>query len=80
MKGRRVFIIKYSGYLIVEISYQHSGSEVEFVKELSDKDVILYQTLLISFLNILDDLSKPLPLLLSTSHPDEKYLKQHYGK
>ena len=58
------------------VTYQHSGSEVEFVKELSDEDVGLHEVLLVSFLNITDDLREPLPLLLSTGHPDEEHLKK----
>lgn len=66
--------------MIVKYSHQHSGSEVKFIKELGDKDVILHKTLLISFFSFLDDLSKPLPLLLSTSHPDEEHLYNSMAK
>ena len=67
-------IIKYTGCLILKISHQHSGSEVKLVKELGNEDVSLHKVLLVGILNILDDLSKPLPLLLSTGHPDEEHL------
>ena len=55
-------------------TYQHSGTEVEFIKELSDEDVGFNQTLGVSLLYILDDVSKPLPLLLTTCHPNEENL------
>jgi len=58
-----------------EYTYQHGGSEVKFIKELSDKNVDLHQPLLISFLHFTDDVGKPLVLLLSTSHPDEEHLQ-----
>ena len=57
-----------------DLTYQHGGTEVKLVKELSDKDVGLNQVLLVSFLNVLDDLREPLPLLLSTGHPDKEHL------
>ena len=55
-------------------THQHSGSEIKFIKELGNEDVILHKALLISFLGLPDDLSEPLPLLLRTSHPDEEDL------
>ena len=58
------------------VTHQHSSSKVKLVKELSDKDVCLHQVVLVSILDIPDDLRKPLPLLLSTGHPDEKHLAQ----
>ena len=61
-------------HLKKNVTHQHSGSEVKLVKELSYKDVSLHQVLLVSILHILDDLRKPLPLLLSTGHPDEEHL------
>jgi hypothetical protein len=57
-------------------TYQHGGSKVKLVKELSDKDVCLHQVIFVSILNIPDDLREPLPLLLGTGHPDEKHLEQ----
>ena len=57
-------------------TYQHGGSKVKLVEELSDKDVCLHQVVFVSILDIPDDLREPLPLLLGTGHPDEKYLKQ----
>ena len=58
-----------------EYTYQHGGSEVKFIKELSDKNVDLHQSLLVSVLHFTDDVGKPLILLLSTSHPDKVYLQ-----
>ena len=58
-----------------EYTYQHGGSEVKFIKELSDKNVDLDQPLLISILHFTDDVGKPLILLLSASHPDEEHLQ-----
>ena len=58
-----------------EYTYQHGGSEVKFIKELSDKNVDLHPPLLISIFHFTDDVGKPLVLLLSTSHPDEEYLQ-----
>ena len=60
----------------IYLAYQHSGSEVKFVKELGDEDVRLHKVLLVSFLNITDDFREPLPLLLSTGHPDEEDLQR----
>ena len=37
--------------------------------------MVIHKVLLVGFLNFLDDFSKPLPLLLSTCHPDEEYLR-----
>ena len=48
--------------------------DIKLIKELSDKDVSLNQVLLVGFLDFLDDVIKPLPLLLSTGHPDEEHL------
>ena len=55
-------------------THQHGGTEVKLVKELCDEDVCLDQVLLVSFLNVSDDLREPLPLLLGTGHPDEEHL------
>ena len=55
-------------------THQHSGSKVKLVEELSDKDVCLDQVVLVSILDIPDDLREPLPLLLCTRHPDEEHL------
>ena len=66
--------------MYVNHTHQHGGSEVKFVEELGDEDVILHKTLLISFFSFLDDLSKPLPLLLSTGHPDEEHLHNNMAK
>ena len=62
-------------YLYV-LTHQHGGSEVELVKELCDKDVVFDQSLGISFLDILDDVGEPLPLLLAAGHPDKEHLER----
>ena len=61
-------------HVYISNTYQHGGSEVKLVKELSDKNVSLDQVLLVSILNIPDDLREPFPLLLGTGHPDEEHL------
>ncbi len=61
-------------------THQHSGTEVKFIKELGDKDVVLHKSFGVSFLNITDDVSKPFVLLLCTSCPDEKYLHRKKRK
>lgn len=52
-------------------TYQHGSSEVKLVKELCDEDVDLDKILCILLLNLTDDVSQPLKLVLGTSHPDE---------
>ena len=56
------------------VAHQHGCTEVKLVKELSDKDVVLHKSLLVGILNVTDDVSEPLVLLLSTGHPDEEHL------
>ena len=61
---------------IRKFTHQHSGTEVKLVEELGDKDVVFNKFLGVSFLHILNDVSKPLPLLLATGDPDEENLKK----
>ena len=55
-------------------TYQHGSAKVKLVKELSDEDMVLHQALGVSILNVTDDISEPLPLLLATGNPDEEHL------
>ena len=57
-------------------AHQHGGSEVKFVEELGDEDVVLHQVVGVSLFNVTDDLGKPLILLLGTRHPNEEYLER----
>ena len=58
-------------------TYQHGGPEVKLVKELSDEDVDFHKILCILLLNLTDDVSQPLKLVLGTCHPDEVNLYRH---
>ena len=60
----------------MNLTHQHSSTEVKLVKELGDEDVVFNQSLGISIFHILNDVSEPLPLLLATGNPDEKHLKK----
>ena len=52
-------------------TYQHGGPEVKLVEELCNEDMNLHKILYILLLNLTDDVSQPLKLVLGTSHPDE---------
>ena len=55
-------------------TYQHGGTEVKLVEELSDKDVDLKLVLLVALLSFTNDVGEPLVLLLSTCDPNEEDL------
>ncbi len=61
-------------------AHQHGGTEVKLVKELSDEDVHLYQSLLVSLLDLTDNVSEPFVLLLRTGDPDEEHLENSRDK
>lgn len=50
---------------------QHGGPEVKLVKELRDEDVDLHEIPCILLLDLTDDVSQPLKLVLGTSYPYE---------
>ena len=62
----------------MNLTHQHSSTEVKLVKELGDEDVVFNQALGVCFLHIFNDVSEPLPLLLAAGNPDEEHLKQKY--
>ena len=57
-------------------THQHSSSKVKLVVELSDEDVDTDEIILIFLLHFTNDVSQPLEMFLSTSHPDEVNLER----
>ena len=58
-------------------TYQHGGPEVKLVKELCDEDVDLHKIFRVLLLDLTDDISQPLKLVLGTGHPNEVDLDRH---
>ena len=52
-------------------AYQHGGSQIKLAEELCDEDVYFHQPLAVCLLNLSDQVSEPLILVLGTGHPDE---------
>ena len=57
------------------LPYQHGGSDVELLLELSDEDVHGDEVLVVLLLDFSDDICHPLELLLCARHPDEVHLR-----
>ena len=63
-------------FLEIDETYQHSGSEIELLEELSDEDMDTDEVIGVVVFDITDDVSEPLVVLLGTGHPDEVHLRK----